>query len=371
MSKTFYDFFAGGGMVRAGLGVGWDCILANDMDVKKADTYRRNWGGEDLLVGDIASLSPEDLPGTPDLIWGSFPCQDLSLAGSGAGLDARRSGAFWSLVHHIQTLKGEGRAPSVVAFENVLGTLSSHGGDDFTAICTAVTDLGYAMGAFVCDAVHFVPQSRPRLFVIGLRSDISIPKSLRSSAPVDRWHPPVIKAAYKRLPQELQNTWQWWTMPEPPKRATKLSDVIEDGSVSVDWDTALQTNRLLLMMNETHLQKVVAAKKSGTRMVGTVYKRTRLEHGQKFQRAEIRFDGLAGCLRTPAGGSSRQAILMVQGDVIRSRLVSPRETARLMGLPDTYLLPERNNEAYHLTGDGVAVPVVRYIANHLFEKLLA
>lgn len=91
----------------------------------------------------------------------------------------------------------------------------------------------------------------------------------------------------------------------------------------------------------------------------------------KVQRAEVRFDDVAGCLRTPAGGSSRQVILVVEGNRVRSRLISARETARLMGLADDYVLPARYNEAYHLTGDGVAVPVVRHLAHHIFEPLLA
>lgn len=90
-----------------------------------------------------------------------------------------------------------------------------------------------------------------------------------------------------------------------------------------------------------------------------------------MQRAEIRFDDVAGCLRTPSGGSSRQTIMVVDGKRVRSRLLSPREAARLMGLPDTYQLPKNYNEAYHLAGDGVAVPVVRFLAEHLLEPLLA
>jgi DNA (cytosine-5)-methyltransferase 1 len=52
-------------------------------------------------------------------------------------------------------------------------------------------------------------------------------------------------------------------------------------------------------------------------------------------------------------------------------LLSPREAARLMGLPDDYMLPQNYNEAYHLAGDGVAVPVVRFLAEHILEPLLA
>jgi DNA (cytosine-5)-methyltransferase 1 len=62
--------------------------------------------------------------------------------------------------------------------------------------------------------------------------------------------------------------------------------------------------------------------------------------------------------------------MVVNGQSVKARLISGRETARLMGLPDTYTLPENYNEAYHLTGDGVVVPVVRHLAEHIFEPIL-
>ncbi|EFW11226.1 putative site-specific DNA methylase, partial [Serratia symbiotica str. Tucson] len=120
-----------------------------------------------------------------------------------------------------------------------------------------------------------------------------------------------------------------------------------------------------------NLLKVQSAQKSGKRIVGGLYKRTRMnDNGEKVQRAEVRFDGIAGCLRTPAGGSSRQSILVVEGDKISSHLLSPREAARLMGLPDTYKLPHNYNDAYHIAGDGVVVPVVRHLARFIFEPVL-
>jgi DNA (cytosine-5)-methyltransferase 1 len=371
MSRTFYEFFAGGGMARAGLGKGWECLFANDFDRKKGETYKINWGGNNLIVDDIRNIAPEELPSRPDLIWGSFPCQDLSLAGGGAGLRGNRSGTFWPFIAHIQGLREEGRAPVVIALENVLGTLTSHGGMDFTAICQALTDLGYTYGAIVVDAAHFVPQSRPRLFVIGVRNDFNIAAHTTVEEPKAPWHTTGLKNAYKRLPQSLRNNWQWWSMPNPPKRTMKFADLVEENPVSTRWHKPSETTALLSMMSEVNLAKVETAKASGVKMVGTIYKRTRHEHGIKVQRAEVRFDEIAGCLRTPAGGSSRQLIMVVEGDKICSRLISTRETARLMGLPDSYQLPERYNEAYHLTGDGVAVPVVRYIAKHLFEKLIS
>ena len=124
-------------------------------------------------------------------------------------------------------------------------------------------------------------------------------------------------------------------------------------------------------MSELNAGKVAAAQTIGRRVVGAIYKRTRPDNrGVRRQRAEIRFDNVSGCLRTPSGGSSRQTIMIVEGDVVRSRLLSPREAARLMGLPDSYKLPENYNEAYHLAGDGVVVPVVRHIAAKILEPVL-
>src|SRR5271163_4607858 len=141
--------------------------------------------------------------------------------------------------------------------------------------------------------------------------------------------------------------------------------------MGVEWHTASETAKLLRMMSEINRGKLDKAQGAGCRKVGAIYKRTRVDDvGRKVQRAEIRFDDIAGCRRTPGGGSSRQVIVVVDGENVRSRLISPRETARLMGLPDDYELPTNYNEAYHLTGDGVAVPVVRHLAEHIFEPLL-
>ena len=137
------------------------------------------------------------------------------------------------------------------------------------------------------------------------------------------------------------------------------------------WHSAEETRRLLSLMSPVHRRKVEIAQNAGGRVYGAIYRRTRRdEAGNCVQRAEVRFDGVSGCLRTPAGGSSRQSVLVVEGRRVRSRLLSSREAARLMGLPDSYKLPEKYNEAYHLAGDGVAVPVVRFLAEELLEPLL-
>lgn len=370
---SFYEFFAGGGMARAGLGSNWRCLFANDFDPKKAASYSANWGGDHLRVGDVAALTTAELPGMADLAWASFPCQDLSLAGAGAGLKGDRSGTFWPFWGLIRSLGEEGRAPRLIVLENVCGALSSHGGKDFAAIGSAMSISGYRFGAVVINAVHFLPQSRPRLFIIGVRDSSPIPPALIAGGPEEKWHPSALVEAHNKLSKRAKSSWQWWHLPEPPVRTSVLADLVEDDPRGVAWHTSDETKKLLGMMNPLNLAKVEAAKKAGGRRVGTIYKRTRADgpYGEKVQRAEIRFDDVAGCLRTPAGGSSRQTIMVIEGRRVRSRLLSPREAARLMGLPDTYVLPKNYNDAYHLAGDGVVVPVVRFLAEHILEPLLS
>ena len=369
---AFYEFFAGGGMARAGLGSGWTCLFANDFDHKKSRVYQKNWGEGILKTADVKTLTTSDLPGHADLVWGSFPCQDLSLAGGGAGLKGDRSGTFWPFWSLMKNLIAEGRAPQVIVLENVCGTLTSHGGKDFAAICSALQQAGYRYGVMVIDAALFVPQSRPRLFVVALREGVEAPAGLIDESPSGAWHPSTLKRAYGKLSAKVRKDWLWWSVPLPRARTMSLASIIEENPASVPWHTQAETKHLLGMMSELNRAKVAEAQRSGKFMVGCIYKRTRHdEFDAKVQRAEIRFDDTAGCLRTPAGGSSRQLILVVNGATVKSRLISSRETARLMGLPDSYEIPQNYNEAYHLTGDGIVVPVVRHLAEHLFEPILA
>ncbi len=352
-------------MARAGLGEAWQCLFANDICAKKAIAYAENWGAEHLIVRDVNELSPKDLAGRADLAWASFPCQDLSLAGSGAGLKGDRSGTFWAFWKLMKGLARENRKPKVIALENVYGALVSHGGKDFEAIAKAIAGEGYFFGAMVVDGVHFVPQSRPRLFIIAVDKQVQVPAPAIADRPSPAWHPDAIIRAFNSLPTGIKSNWRWWSMPTPSTRLGTLNDVIEKVPTGVSWNSPEVTRALIEMMTPLNRNKVLVAQSAGTLCVGTVYKRTR----GGTQRAEVRFDGISGCLRTPTGGSSRQTILVVDGPIVRSRLLSPREAARLMGLHDGYKLPERYNDAYMLAGDGLVVPAVAHIARHIIEPI--
>jgi DNA (cytosine-5)-methyltransferase 1 len=363
---AFYEFFAGGGMARLGLGDGWRCLFANDFDPVKAATYRANFAdaADHFHEGDVWALRAADLPADADLAWASSPCQDFSLAGARAGLTGGRSSAFFGFWRLIEGLGKAGRAPRAVVIENVAGLLSSHGGKDFEALCAALAGQGYAFGALEIDAAAFLPQSRPRLFVVAVR-EAPPPGLLGASG----FHSRAVREAHARLPQALQARWLWWAPPSPPARNADLASLLEPDA-SAAWSPAEKTRGLMAMMGPLHQARVEAAAASGERRVGALFRRMRIEDGRRVQRAEVRFDGLCGCLRTPRGGSSRQTLVVVDRGEVRTRLLSSREAARLMGLPDSYRLPASANAGLHVAGDGVAVPVVRWLAAHILEPLL-
>ncbi len=362
----FLEFFAGGGMARLGLGPRWRCVFANEISEKKARAYRENFSPcPELRVEDVSRLRAAELPAHATLAWGSFPCQDLSLAGAGAGLAGARSGTFvpfWRLIHSIR--------PPIVVLENVPGVLTSNSGRDFQAILRRAARSGYRMGAVLVDAALFLPQSRPRVFIVALRDGIAPPRWIAAAAPSEPWHPPRLRAAVASLAASLRSRWLWWRMMTPPARTATLADILEENPAGVPWHAPEETARLLSLMAPPHLHKLRQAQACGAAAVGAVYKRVRTDaSGRRAQRAEVRFDGIGGCLRTPGGGSSRQSLLFVNGSSARSRLLSPREAARLMGLPDTYRLPMSYNDAYHVAGDGLAVPCVAWLEAHLLRPL--
>ncbi len=358
-----WEFFAGGGL--AGLGLeGFRIAFANDIDAMKAAAWRANHDAG-FHQGDVWDLDTADLPGSPDLLWASSPCQDVSLAGARAGLEARRSGAFWGFWRLVQQLRAEGRAPPVVVLENVVGLLTSGKGADFAAVCSAMVEAGYRMGALEMDAAHWLPQSRPRLFIIAMR-ELEAPET---AGPCGAFHTARLVAAQAALPDAVRAAWAWWSLPSPPRRNLDLAALLEPDD-AVAWFDDAETERLLALAGPLHRARLESVATTGERRAGAAYRRVRVEAGTKVQRLEMRFDGLAGCLRTPAGGSSRQYVLVCEGGRIRARRLTGREAARLMGVADAYRLPASESAALKLMGDAVAVPVVRALSDGLLLPAL-
>ncbi len=340
----FHEFFAGSGLVSCGLADSFRSVWANDVSARKAEVYRANLDASVLHVGDIADVKGSDLPGAL-LSWASFPCQDLSLAGNIEGIYSDRSGLVWQWLRVLDE-QGEA-APRVICLENVSGLVSAHNGEDYRHLHQALVGRGYAVGAVLINAARFVPQSRPRVFVIGTKGPI--PHGLAGSGPV--WaHTP----ALRRLGSSIDG-FIWWNLPEPARRAADLEDVIEP-------QAPYDKDEVAALIPDRHLRKFA---ESG-RAYATGYRRTR----DGRQVLEIRCDGVAGCLRTPAGGSSRQYLVHRGEDGLHARLLTTREVARLMGAPDSFKLPGTYNDGYFAMGDAVAVPVAKFLSDHLLVRLV-
>jgi DNA (cytosine-5)-methyltransferase 1 len=341
---TMHEFFAGSGLVAYGLKGMFRPIWANDISEKKADVYHSNFDGEHFVLGDIKNINGADLP-CAHLSWASFPCQDLSLAGTLGGIDAARSGLVWEWLRILREMP---ERPAILLIENVAGLLSANKGQNYAKLHHALLELGYKSGAMLIDAVHFVPQSRPRVFIIAVRRDVAIPQELTDTGP--NWlHAKAAVNLGNVLPE-----WIWWRIEKPPKRRCRLIDII-DFSIPYDKDDVL---RLIAPRHKEKLDSMEDA-------VATGYRRTR---GGK-QCLELRFDGVAGCLRTPEGGSSKQFLIVKRDGETHARLLSPREAARLMGATDSFVLPDTYNDGYKAMGDAVVLPVATFIGESFLTKL--
>jgi DNA (cytosine-5)-methyltransferase 1 len=352
------EFFAGIGLVRLALEQhNWRVQFANDIDKEKYKMYGDNFDVGHFRLEDIHKLSPAEIPPCA-LYTASFPCNDLSLAGARSGLNGKQSGAFWGL---IRLLKGARRRPPLVLLENVPGFLTSGGGTDFENALLALNELGYVCDAFLQDARRFVPQSRVRLFVVAAQG-IPIesvqgltPSAIRPEALVDfvLSHPNV----------------KWRVRPLPETRHTRktLESILEDlPDDDPDWWEPERAEYFMNQLSPKHLiiaQQMIA---SSHYSYGTAFRRVR--KGRSM--AELRVDGIAGCLRTPRGGSGRQILFKAGKGKYWVRLLTARECARLQGVPDdNFKIEVPLNQALFGFGDAVCVPVIEWIAANYLNPL--
>lgn len=345
----FLDFFAGSGLVTEGAKPWFKTVWANDISAQKAAVYRINHGDEHFHLGSITDVSGVALPAA-DVSWGSFPCQDLSLAGKMEGLKAKRSGLVWEWIRVLDEMSVP---PPVLCLENVLGLVSSNSGENYREIHRALAERGYVVGPMLLDAINWVPQSRPRIFVVAVRSNLPFQQFV-AGAPAWNHPSPVTRAA------EGLDKLVWWNLPRPQDPVGTLTEIIEK---TTPWHDNETSARHVAMLSPAHHKLLLTESPANATLPG--YRRTR----GGIPVLELRFDGKSGCLRTAEGGSSRQIILQRDGDRLRTRWLTPREAARLMGAPDSYQLPSKYTEAYNAMGDAVVVPVVRHLAKHLLHPL--
>lgn len=352
------EYFAGIGLVRLALERhGFEVVFANDIDPNKQQIYADNFAADDFCLGDVHEIAATSIP-DHDVATASFPCNDLSIAGAMRGLDGDHSGAFWGFIRILRDLND--RRPKVVLLENVPGFLMSHKGADLEAALLALNELGYMCDVFMIDAARFVPQSRLRLFVVGrLGSTPRETFGLQPSA--------VRTDAIVRFIHEHQDiAWSIQDLPKLPRRKSTLTDIVEDlPDGDPAWWNPDRSKYFMDQLSERHMVVANEMINGAEPTYGTAFRRVR--HGRSM--AELRTDGIAGCLRTPRGGSGRQILFKAGNGKYQVRLLTARECARLQGVPDGYRINVPLNKALFGFGDAVCVSVIEWIAEHYLKPL--
>ena len=346
------------GLERAGVEVVW----ANDIDAAKQEMYEANFGSDDFELGDIRDVDPEQIPDV-DIATASFPCTDLSLAGNRKGLGAQaapkgaywESSMFWEFLRVIEHL-GERRPPTLL-LENVLGFATSNQGRDLVIAIGQLNRLGYSCDVLTVNALHFVPQSRPRLFIVATRAPIE-----RSLAPVSDVRPAWVAKLADRNPELSLHALPLPRLPEGP---SSLDEQVERlARTDPMWWDAERVARFRESLSPVQCDRVAALVAGASTSWRTAYRRTR----EGVARWEIRADGIAGCLRTARGGSSKQALVEAGHGELRVRWMTAKEYAALQGAPD-FILPRRRNQALFGFGDAVCVPVIAWLVEHAVEPV--
>ena len=355
------EFFAGIGLVRMGLEeAGFDVRWSNDIDPDKHAMYMghfRRSSNHTFDTRDVEKVAADDMPEDLVLAWASFPCTDLSLAGWRRGLKGAESGTFWHFTNVIEGMAD--RRPPVVALENVVGLATSHGGEDLAAAIGRLNHLGYSADVLTIDARRFVPQSRPRLFIVGAQNPPMDDPQLRDELR-PRWlqapfGDPALRTHRAALPAL------------PPLQKTGLADCVEKvAGADERWWDGERTAAFLGSLSPIQAARLQTLRESRSVSYRTAYRRTR----GGVPMWEIRPDDMSGCLRTARGGSSKQALVKVGAGKVGVRWMTPREYARLMGAKGYRISGLRRNQALFGFGDAVCVPVVAWLAEHYLLPLV-
>lgn len=311
---TFIDLFAGiGGFRIAFESAGGECVFASEWDKLAQKTYEANFGH--APAGDITKIQADDIP-DHDILTGGFPCQPFSIAGvtkhtalgNAHGFAHPTQGTLFFDVARIIDVK----RPRAFVLENVKNLLSHDKGRTFKVIRETLEDeLGYHVFPILLDARWLVPQHRERIYIIGFKDDVD------------------------------------FVLPPLPDFQPRFRDILES---DVDPKYTLTD----------HLWKYLRD-----------YAEKHRAKGNGFQFGLTNPDGVARTLsaRYYKDGSE---ILIPQGEGKNPRRLTPRECARLMGFPESFVIPVSDTRAYKQFGNSVVVPVVQHIAlevvSYLFDE---
>lgn len=330
----FIDLFAGiGGIRMAFEAVGGQCVFTSEWNSYAQKTYLANFpDSRHALNGDITKVHEDDIP-DHDVLLAGFPCQPFSIAGvskknalgrAHGFADETQGTLFFDVARIIAAKK-----PSAFLLENVKNLVSHDKGNTFRVIKKVLEEeLGYHIVCKVVDGAHFVPQHRERILIVGFRE--------KTDFSFDDVYLPDARPTMSSIlhPQDGSE--------EPEGHYTTGPKAKVDGRYTL-------TPKLWAYL-QAYADKHRAA-------------------GNGFGFGLVRGDSVARTLsaRYYKDGSE---ILVSQGPRKRPRRLTPRECARLMGFPDTFVIPVSDTQAYKQFGNSVVMPVMREVAIAMKPRIL-
>ncbi len=334
---TFIDLFAGIGGIRYGFeDQGGHCVFTSEWNQFAQKTYFENYPQNEnhVFVGDITTIDERDIP-DHDILLAGFPCQPFSIAGVSKKNALGRPHGFecttqGTLFFDVARIIAEKR-PRAFLLENVKNLISHDKGNTFRVILnTLEKELKYKVHYKVIDGQHFVPQHRERIIIIGFCEETAF---------------------------------SWSDLRLPDKGLKRLSSILhpQDGSEIPEQpyttgDNALVSSKYTLTPKLWEYLQAYAEKHK--------------KAGNGFGYGLVTGDDIARTLsaRYYKDGSE---ILVSQGPKKRPRRLTPRECARLMGFPDTFIIPVSDTQAYRQLGNSVVVPVIREVARIMVPHVIS
>lgn len=197
------ELFAGAGGLAIGLeNSGFKHIGLVEIDKYASATLKKNRPHWNVFNEDIEKICCRDLEkefgvkkGELDLLSGGAPCQSFSYAGKKLGLEDRRGNLFLHYGFFLKALK-----PKCFLFENVRGLLSHNKGETLRVILNFFKKNDYTVQYSVLNAWDYgVAQKRERLFVVGIRRDLS--NTIKFSFPEKHEYRPILRDVLKNVPK--------------------------------------------------------------------------------------------------------------------------------------------------------------------------
>ena len=309
----FIDLFAGLGGFRLALeSFGAKCVYSNEWDKYAQEVYEMNFG--EMPEGDITLVDENSIP-DHDILCAGFPCQAFSISGKQKGFEDSRGTLFFDVARIVKA-----KNPKVVFMENVKNFASHDNGNTLKIVRNIMIDLGYDFYSDVLNSLDFgIPEKRERIYMVCFRKDLNINN---------------------------------FTFPKP----FKLSTFVEDLLLPDDDVSNLIINRPDMVLKDTEIKE----NSNKTIRIGTVGKGGQGERIYSPKGIAITLSAYGGGVFSKTGG------YLVNG---KTRKLHPRECARIMGYPDTYLIHPSSNQAYKQFGNSVVVNVLQYITKNMGEAL--